>query len=144
MPGEETLPPAAGFALAALPFDPSFDDVFYVAMAPAAQALGMSCVRIDQLSHANDAVAETHNRLAGSAVVLADVTGARPNVMYEVGYALALGKPVIQLRAQGSDELPFLVRNRDTLEYLPGGTYHLMPVLRQYLSVIMARTRNLD
>jgi hypothetical protein len=46
------------------------------------------------------------SKIKSSAFVIAELSGARPNVYYELGYARALGKAVIQTAYQGT-ELPF-------------------------------------
>jgi hypothetical protein len=48
--------------------------------------------------------------------VLSDTRGVNPNVMYEVGYAHAVGTPTILL-ASSADELPFDLRVDRTLTY---------------------------
>lgn len=135
--------PNAGdlFIFAALPFDPAFDDVFHVAMVPAAQAVGLRCLRIDLTRHGGDSVEEARRQLALCTAVIADVTGANPNVLYEVGFAHALGKPTVQICSQDYRHLPFSVRNRDTLRYQPGGTYRLQPTLRSYLATLLAKSQ---
>jgi hypothetical protein len=47
---------------------------------------------------------------------VADVTGANPNVLWEAGYAHALGKPIIQI-SQDTGALPFDIRALRTLRY---------------------------
>lgn len=46
------------------------------------------------------------SKIKHCAFVIAELSGARPNVYYELGYARALGKAVIQTAYQGTD-LPF-------------------------------------
>jgi hypothetical protein len=63
------------------------------------------------------------SRIKRSAFVIAEVSGAKPNVYYELGYARALGKHVIQTAYEGT-ALPFDVfdvpthfwESQDTLE----------------------------
>ena len=45
-------------------------------------------------------------KIKHSAFVIAELSGARPNVFYELGYARALGKAIIQTAYKGT-ELPF-------------------------------------
>jgi len=118
---------------AAMPFDPSFDDVYYIAIKGAVTAVGARAVRVDLLLHATDAVDVTHRQLQNAAVVVADVSHARADVMYELGFAQALGKPVVMLCSSPLSELPFVVRNRDTILYAPGRIHLLTPLLTDYL-----------
>lgn len=132
-----TMARSKEFVFAALPFDPSFEDVYYVAMSPAAAALGLACVRVDQTYHGGDAVAEAYRQIRACRAVVADVTHAQPDVLYELGFAHALGKPTLQICATGHQDLPFSVRNRDTLLYEQGRTHLLRAHLESYLAVLL-------
>ena len=46
-------------------------------------------------------------RLRDSDLIIADITGANPNVMIEVGMALGLGKPLLLLSQRRASEMPF-------------------------------------
>jgi hypothetical protein len=54
--------------------------------------------------------------LADASFCVADVSGNNPNVMWETGYAMALGKPTI-LIGQDIDALPFDLRLHRVLQY---------------------------
>src|SRR5262249_55045769 len=64
-----------------------------------------------------------------ASLCVADLTGGKPNVMWEVGYAMALGKPTIII-TQESGELPFDIRVMETIHY---DRNHLENTLRQPL-----------
>ena len=51
-----------------------------------------------------------------SAVVIADVTVPTVNVYYELGFAEALGKPIVVIAKEGTD-LPFDTRDIPTILY---------------------------
>jgi len=57
-----------------------------------------------------------------SEFILADVTGKNPNVMYEIGMAHTIGKPVIIITQQ-IDDVPFDLRHYRCIvyEYTPRG-----------------------
>lgn len=124
---------------AAMPFDPSFDDVFFVAIRSAAHAAGAHAARVDYIKHADDAVSQTERLLDRCAVVVADLSTNQADVLYEVGYARALGRPVVQICSTTHGSLPFMVRNRETLLYEPGRTYLLVDSLASYLRAVLAR-----
>lgn len=121
----------------AMPFDPTFDDVFFIGIRKAVNAVGACAVRVDQLMHGGDAASETVRRIAVCDVVIADVSGSVADVLYEVGRAHALGKPTIQICSTPYDQMPFMVRNHETLFYTPGRTYVLAKQLELYLSNLM-------
>jgi hypothetical protein len=120
---------------AAMPFDPTFDDVFFVGVMSAARTTGGRAVRVDQMMHGRDAVNETQQLIRRCRVVVADVSTSEPDVLYELGFAQALGKPSVQICCTPYDELPFMVRNRETLLYRPGRTH----ILGQQLAVYLTR-----
>jgi hypothetical protein len=62
-----------------------------------------------------DKVSKLIQTLTRSDLVIADITDCNPNVLWELGFAQALGKPVIIL-SQASD-LPFNIRTRDVVHY---------------------------
>jgi hypothetical protein len=75
--------------------DESLDSAYKNAIAPALRESGYKPVRIDRVPVAGSITTETLQQIAKSEVVLADLTGGRPNCYYETGYAHALGKDVI-------------------------------------------------
>lgn len=69
---------------------------------PAVERYGLSISRVDQISHTQtitDKIIESINR---SLFVIADLSDAKPNCYYEVGYAHSLGKPVVILAKEGT------------------------------------------
>ena len=75
-------------AFVAMPFAGSFEDVFYYGISPPVRAAGLLCERLDQLSFTGDIMDRMKERIASSAIVVADLSDANPNVYLEVGYAL--------------------------------------------------------
>jgi nucleoside 2-deoxyribosyltransferase len=67
-------------------------------------------------------------------IIIADLTGRNPNVMYELGLAHAANKPVIML-VQSEEDIPFDVRHIRYLKY----DYKALTKLRSDLA---ARIRN--
>lgn len=69
---------------------------------PAVQQFQFEIQRVDEISHTGtitDAILAAINR---SRFLVADLTDAKPNCYYEVGYAHALGKPVIILAKEST------------------------------------------
>lgn len=111
--------------LAAMPFAPEFDDVFWVAMTGAAKQVDGVCVRLDQDDYVGDVVSHMKKRISTASALIADLTGANPNVMYEVGFAHALDVPAIHICSSPLTELPFDVQGWSTIRYDIGQTYAL-------------------
>jgi hypothetical protein len=80
---------------AAMPFAPEYSDTYWVAMREAAVAVGAGCDRVDKVDYVGDVVEKIKGMIDESAAVIADLSGSAPNVLFELGFAFALGKPCI-------------------------------------------------
>ena len=67
---------------------------------------GINAVRADEIEHESVITDQIRDLIRYSEFLFADMTGARPNVYYEVGFAHALNKRVILFR-KGGHELHF-------------------------------------
>jgi len=72
---------------------------------PACNALGLEPLRADQITRAGEIPEQIFRQVRDSHVVIADLTGANPNVMYELGLRHTTGKLTVQLGERG--RLPF-------------------------------------
>ena len=78
-----------------------FEDV----IAPACTAFGLEAVRADMIARSGEIPEQIFRQLRDSPVVIADLTGANPNVMYELGLRHTTGRVTIQIGEKG--RLPF-------------------------------------
>ena len=121
----------------AMPLDERFDDTYIVGVAGAAKLAHVFTKRIDQDRHTSDIVVRIKDTIRDFDGVIADLTDANPNVLFEVGYARALGKPVFQISSDPLSGLPFDVRNDRTLPYELGQTNQLRLELARDLRTIL-------
>jgi hypothetical protein len=88
-------------AFVMMPFRAEFDDVYSIVTdSIAAVDESMNVIRLDEVRAAGSITQDLVEMIRKSTLCLADVTGANPNVMWEVGFAAALGKPVIAITQQ--------------------------------------------
>ncbi len=79
--------------------------VFEDVIAPACTAFGLEAVRADMISQIGEIPEQIFRQLRDCPVVIADLTGANPNVMYELGLRHTTGRVTIQIGEKG--RLPF-------------------------------------
>lgn len=134
-----TSEPITGKVFAAMPFDVQFDDVFFVAIRGAAEDVGLAAERVDQIEYLGDVVERIRSGLSTAQVVVADLTGQRPNVLYEMGWAEGHDIPVVPICADDLHLLPFDVSHEATIKYELGRTALLRPRLADRLRAVLGR-----
>jgi hypothetical protein len=123
---------------AAMPFAPQYEDVFFIAMRYAAEQVGAVCTRVDRREFQGSVVDEIQRLIRKSVAVFVDLSEAKPNVLYETGYAHALKKPCIHICSTPMEKLPFDVLQWKTTKYNPGQTHKLGKELAQRLKDALA------
>lgn len=91
-------------------------DAYYLAIEPALANKGFRAIRVDEIQHNTTVTVEIIRQIEKSAFVVADLTGERPNVYYEVGYAHRANKEVI-LMAKKDSAVHFDVAAINRIDY---------------------------
>lgn len=78
-----------------MPFSRKFDEVYRLLIAPAVEQSGLAVLRADEISSPGFILEQIRAAIQQSRLCIADVTGANPNVMWEIGYASSGKKPLI-------------------------------------------------
>ena len=100
-----------------MPFSTGFDDVYETIKDSIASVdESLKVIRLDEIRAAGSITEDLVEELRKSTLCIADVTDANPNVMWEVGFATALRKPLIAIK-QESDGLPFDIKDVRSLFY---------------------------
>lgn len=133
--------PAAKHVFVAMPFGREHEagywtGVFDGGIKPAIDANGLEAIRVDrdQGNAGHSIMCNICEHIQQARLVIADITGGNPNVLYEVGLAHALEKQVI-LIAQKDTELPFDVRELHCLGYYDVG--HCKLALADFMADVL-------
>jgi hypothetical protein len=100
----------------AMPFSKELEDVYVFGIQGQVNAAGYLCERVDMATFTGDILERIKSRIASAALVVADLTGANPNVYLEVGYAWGKNRPTLLLLKKG-DDLKFDVRGQRCIMY---------------------------
>jgi hypothetical protein len=122
---------------ASMPFRPQYEDVYWFAMTAAAQAIGATCVRVDCEDFDGDIALKIATDIEPSVAVIVDLSESNPDVLYEAGYARRHGTPCVQICSTPLQELPFNVRNVNTIHYRLGQIHALRdPMIRRLTAIL--------
>jgi hypothetical protein len=130
-------------AFVVMQFSSPYNEVYSHVIKNVCEEYGVSVIRADEIYGPGIIIKDVIDRIARSGLVIAEISPANPNVYFEVGYALALQKPIILLaKREGPDiKLPFDVSAFRVLPYEDSisGKSQLEQGLRNHLSEILGR-----
>jgi nucleoside 2-deoxyribosyltransferase len=96
------------------PYDKRYRDV----LKPAIKDAGLDAYRVDEDPGTTVLIDDIEKGIRESEICLADITANNPNIWYEVGFAIANGKPVVLICADPRPQpFPFDVRHRHIVNY---------------------------
>jgi len=75
--------------------DEQLDSAYVGVIKPIAREFNFEVVRVDEIQNSGNISQQILESISASAVVIADLTGERPNCYYEAGFAHAIGKEII-------------------------------------------------
>jgi hypothetical protein len=97
------------------PFNDNYRGI-YITIKEVCSRLNLNCIRGDEEYIPNEIFPEMIKQIIKSRLIIANITGRNPNVMYELGVAHALGKPTIVV-AQDFTDIPFDLNNKRIIIY---------------------------
>jgi hypothetical protein len=107
-----------------MPFSQEWSADVHRTLASACEAAGVRPVRGDDLFTPTDILEDIWQSINAADFVIADITGRNPNVLYEMGIAHTLAKPVLILSRQASDIPVDLATRRVILYGQTGEDWH--------------------
>jgi nucleoside 2-deoxyribosyltransferase len=118
--------------------DPRLDSMYHLVIKPLAEEFGLSALRIDEVKDSGMVTDQILKHIEKSAIILADLTGERPNCYYETGYAHALGRDLI-LTIQRESAIHFDLAGYRFIQW--STEKELMDALRPRFAAIMEKHR---
>ena len=135
----------SGRCFVIMPFQKDFDSVYRDAIVPALKAHGVQPLKTNEHIVSGNVIQAIRDGLKHCRFVIADTTGDRPNVMYELGMAHAHEKPVILVRRSvapnDAASAPFDLRTESLLLYDDSSVADLRRTLEAAISVLVGKKR---
>ncbi len=103
------------FVFVLTPFHDRYADDYY-AIRNLCLNTGFTCSRGDEEFHASDIFSHVLKQIVKAKVIIVNLNGRNPNVLYELGIAQAIGKPVILLSKTVYD-LPADIKSKRFIIY---------------------------
>lgn len=100
-----------------MPFAEEFDAIYRLLIEPVAREMGMDVLRADQMTGPGFIIEQIRSAIQQARACVADVTNGNQNVLYEVGYAQALGKPLVLMADADVKSLPFDIAHQRMVIY---------------------------
>ena len=106
-----------GHVAVMMPFDTAFDSVYEVVRA-ACKRLCLEPLRVDEIYGPTHIIDDVFRTIEQSQLVISDLTGRNPNVLYETGLAHARNRDVVMI-VQNGEDIPVDLRHIRYVTYLP-------------------------
>jgi hypothetical protein len=116
LPPVQSYRPGTAFIMMAIdPSKPDLQDVRDVVKETFGE-FGINAIRADEIEHSDGITDRIIEEIRQSQYLFADLTGERPSVYYEIGFAHAIGKTVLLYRKKGTT-IHFDLAYRNSPEY---------------------------
>lgn len=112
------------------------DTVLEVLVRPACREIGYEIIRADELNEPGSITEQVVNRLLDAKLVIADISGRNPNVLYEVALCHAKPVPLVIIGDEHSLPAPFDIAPNRVLQYKSdevAGMKDLIPKLHEFI-----------
>ena len=139
--GRPEVPPRADQCFYLGPFTEQYNVVYEDHIVPALNSQGMTVERADEIFSAYATIDDIWTRINQSHVIVADLSTRNPSVLYEVGIAHTVGKPVV-IVTRSMEDVPFDLRGPRCIvyEYSPSGCRELEEALAAAIRMLSEAT----
>ena len=122
------------------PFQEPFNSIYRDHVRVSANSMGFTIDRADEIYGTQPIIEDIWEAINSAEIVIADVTGRNPNVMYEIGMAHTIGKPVVII-TQTIEDVPFDLRHHRCIvySYTPPGCRDLQERIEGTLRFLRTR-----
>jgi len=86
-----------------MPFHSLYEAEYERVILPAIEDVGLACVRGNEIYSRQAIIQDIWASIREARIVVAELSGRNPNVMYEIGLAHAIGKPIVLLTRNEED-----------------------------------------
>jgi hypothetical protein len=125
------------------PFDKGkYDKRYEGVFRPAIEAAGLEAYRVDHDVSVEVPITSIEDGIKNATVCLAEISEDNANVWFELGYALALGRPVVMVCSSDRQKFPFDIQHRLVIVYKSEGPKDFEELKRQITERITARLTN--
>jgi hypothetical protein len=117
--GEILTPAEEKFAFVLMPFEKNLEEIYDSVIKPTVKSKDLKCRRADDYKTNKAIMIDIWKAICQSQVVIAEMTGLNPNVMYELGISHTIGKETIMMtqRKRHKQEFPFDISHIRRIEY---------------------------
>lgn len=122
------------------PFQEPFNSIYRDHVRVSSNSMGFTIDRADEIYGTQPIIEDIWEAINSAEIVIADVTGRNPNVMYEIGMAHTVGKPVVII-TQTIEDVPFDLRHHRCIvySYTPPGCRDLQDKIEGTLRFLKSR-----
>ena len=124
------------------PFSEPFNTIYKDHIVKVVKDSGLTIERADEIFGTEPIIEDIWEGINSAQIIIADVTGRNPNVMYEIGIAHTVGKPVVII-TQDMNDVPFDLKHYRCIvyNYTPRGCADLEKKIEGTLRFIKDRKK---
>jgi nucleoside 2-deoxyribosyltransferase len=133
-----------GVCFVIMPFSGYFNGYYKNVIKKTVSKTGLLPRRADEIYGTSAVIDEIHKEILNSDICIADVTGRNPNVIYELGIAHAVNKPVIII-TQDIEDVPFDYKHLRVIKYDPkssGWEDQFCPIIEKTIKEVQKNPGN--